>query len=55
VGQAFDWTLRLRRVAAYDSFYLALAQRLGCELWTFDRRLANAAAAPWVRYMGNVQ
>ncbi len=24
--KAFDWTLRLNRAAAYDSFYLALAE-----------------------------
>jgi predicted nucleic acid-binding protein len=53
--QAFDWTLRLKRAAAYDSFYLALARRLDCELWTLDRRLANASAVPWVRYVGNAQ
>jgi predicted nucleic acid-binding protein len=55
VAQAFDWTLRLKCAAAYDSFYLALARRLGCELWTVDRRLANAVAAPWVQYVGNAQ
>lgn len=50
--QAFDWTRRLKRASAYDSFYLALAQRLGCELWTVDRKLANAVGAAWVRYVG---
>jgi predicted nucleic acid-binding protein len=49
---AFVWTLRLQRASAYDSFYLALAQQLQCELWTFDKRLANAVGAPWVRYLG---
>jgi predicted nucleic acid-binding protein len=49
---AFDWTRRLRRAAAYDSFYLALAQTLDCELWTGDRRLANAANVAWVRLVG---
>ena len=53
VTQAFDWTLRLKRAAAYDSFYLALAQRLDCELWTVDRKLARAASVTWVRYVGN--
>ena len=46
---AFIWTLRLERAAAYDSFYLALAERLECDLWTADRRLCNAVALPWVR------
>jgi predicted nucleic acid-binding protein len=49
---AFDWTRRLQCAAAYDSFYLALAEQMGCELWTVDRRLANAANRPWVRFVG---
>jgi len=39
---AFDWTIRLNRAAAYDSYYLALAQTLNCPLWTADKRLFNA-------------
>lgn len=50
VRQAYDWTVRLKRAAAYDSFYLAAAETLGCELWTADRRLVNAANQPWVKY-----
>lgn len=50
---AFDWTMRLNRAAAYDSFYLALAETLGCELWTTDRHLVNAVAQPWVRWVGD--
>lgn len=49
---AFDWTLRLQRAAAYDSFYLALAEQMGCELWTVDRRLAHAVNRPWVCFVG---
>lgn len=48
---AFDWTVRLRRAAAYDSFYLALAETLRCELWTADERLRNAVDQPWVRWI----
>lgn len=29
-------------VTAYDAVYVALAEELGCELWTADRRLAGA-------------
>lgn len=47
--KALAWTDRLKRVAAYDSFYLALAETLDCELWTIDKKLANAVAQPWVR------
>lgn len=46
---AYDWTLRLRRAGAYDSFYLALAETLGVDLWTTDRRLRAAVGQPWVR------
>jgi predicted nucleic acid-binding protein len=47
--KAFAWTERLQRAAAYDSFYLALAESLGCEFWTVDKRLVNAVDKPWVR------
>jgi predicted nucleic acid-binding protein len=50
---AMKWTLTLKRAAAYDSYYLALAERLGCELWTADQRLVNAAGQPWVRWVGD--
>jgi predicted nucleic acid-binding protein len=46
---ALEWTLRLNRAAAYDSFYLALAEALECELWTADQRLRHAVELPWVR------
>ena len=49
VRAAYAWTMRLNRAAAYDSFYLGLAEYLGCELWTADQRLVNAVALPWVR------
>ena len=49
VRSAFNWTLRLNRAAAYDSFYLALAEDLGCDLWTADRHLVRAVDLPWVR------
>lgn len=41
---------RLSLPAAYDAHYLALAERLGAELWTGDGRLARAvqASLPWV-------
>lgn len=42
---ALSWAQRLGQTAAYDSFYVALAERLDCEIWTADRRLANAAGS----------
>ena len=50
--RAYDWTIRLQRASAYDSFYLALAETLACELWTVDRRLYQAVDLPWVRWAG---
>jgi predicted nucleic acid-binding protein len=49
---AFRWTRRLRRAAAYDSFYLALAERVEGELWTTDEKLVRAADVPWLRSVG---
>jgi predicted nucleic acid-binding protein len=52
VQGGFEWTRRLDRAAAYDSFYLALADGPQCELWTADWRLYNAVDLPWVHLAG---
>lgn len=52
---ALIWAERLGQWAAYDGFYLALAERLGAEFYTADERLANRAqqvGAVWVRGLG---
>lgn len=49
---AFEWTVQLNRAAAYGSYYLALAEALGCDVWTADRRLLEAVDLPWVRGVG---
>ncbi len=49
---AYQWADRLGQLAAYDGFYVALAERLGLELWTADRALyrqARSAGADFVR------
>jgi predicted nucleic acid-binding protein len=51
IRSAYDWTRRLNRAAAYDSFYLALSENLSAEFWTADRRLVNATNVPWVHYI----
>ena len=45
---------QFNRPAAYDAHYLALAERLGAEFWTADKRLANAVRPhlPWVHLLG---
>jgi predicted nucleic acid-binding protein len=35
------WELR-HNLTTYDAAYVALAERFGSELWTFDRKLAGA-------------
>ncbi|HOT93006.1 MAG TPA: type II toxin-antitoxin system VapC family toxin [Anaerolineae bacterium] len=52
--RAMMWTRKLKRAATYDSFYLALAETLGCELWTADQRLINSVNVPWVRWVGDL-
>lgn len=52
---AFSFATRLEQVAAYDSFYLALAEKLEAQFWTADKRLANSArqlGATWVHWIG---
>ncbi len=46
--QALDWTLQLGRTAAYDSFYIALADTTNAEFWTADSKLARAVNQSWV-------
>ena len=48
--QALDLAERFSLPAADDAHYLALAEWLGGEFWTTDRRLAQAVqtALPWV-------
>jgi predicted nucleic acid-binding protein len=51
---AFEWTLRLKRASAYDSYYIVLAQALECEFWTADKHLFNAlqdAKLGWVHWI----
>jgi predicted nucleic acid-binding protein len=53
---ALQWAEHLGQTVAYDAHYVALAERLGCELWTADRRLAGSAGAevPWVHYIDEI-
>jgi predicted nucleic acid-binding protein len=48
--RALEMAGRLSLPATYDAHYLALAQALGAEFWTADRRLFQAVhpPLPWV-------
>ncbi len=50
-GRAVDLAAKFSLPASYDAHYLALAERLGVDLWTTDRRLAAAVGGQlsWVR------
>jgi len=47
---AIDIAERFSLPAVYDAHYLALAQHLGAEFWSSDRKLINKvqSAFPWV-------
>jgi predicted nucleic acid-binding protein len=54
---AFEWTIRLKRAAAYDSYYLVLAQSLDCAFWTADSRLFIALSTEqldWLHWIEEI-
>lgn len=53
--RSYELATQLDRPTAYDSQYLAVAEQLGCEFWTADQKLFNAAAGTlsWVKWIGN--
>ena len=55
-GRALELASELGQGAAYDCHYLALAEALGCELWTADERFRRAArpAFPFVHALSEV-
>jgi predicted nucleic acid-binding protein len=55
--KAWELAKRFNRSQAYDSYYLALAEILGLELWTADGRLYNAVKhrLSWVKWLGDYQ
>jgi predicted nucleic acid-binding protein len=54
-ARAYELATRLDLPTTYDANYLVVAQTLGCEFWTADRKLVNAvgAALPWVKWLGS--
>jgi predicted nucleic acid-binding protein len=55
VERAWGLAEQFNRPTVYDSFYLALSEFAGCDLWTADRRLYSAVnpSLPWVKWLGN--
>ena len=52
--RAWEIAKALGQRKAYDAHYLALAEIEGCELWSMDKRLYNAAGGriPWLKLIG---
>ncbi len=53
--RAYELATLHNRPTAYDSQYLAVAERYQCEFWTADERFYNAITASWsqIRWLGN--
>lgn len=52
---ALEWAIRLNRAAAYDCFYLAIADSLDIPFCTADKRLNKAVKnldLSWLRWIG---
>ncbi len=54
--RALELASQLNHGAAYDSHYLALAETLGCDLWTADQRLqrTSSSLSPAVHWLGEL-
>ena len=52
--RAMELASQLKQGAVYDAHYLALAESLGCEMWTADQRFYLAASSDVdnVRWVG---
>ncbi|MCB9452774.1 MAG: type II toxin-antitoxin system VapC family toxin [Anaerolineaceae bacterium] len=55
VKRGYDLATHFNRPTAYDSQYLAIAERLECDFWTADERLFNAVHSElsWVKWLGH--
>ncbi|MBI4334891.1 MAG: type II toxin-antitoxin system VapC family toxin [Chloroflexi bacterium] len=54
--ESYELARRYQR-SVYDSWYLYLAEKTGCEFWTADQKLYNAVKdmLPFVRWLENYQ
>jgi predicted nucleic acid-binding protein len=55
IKRGYQLAEQFNRPTAYDSQYLALAERLSCDFWTTDERLFNAVSSkfPFIRWLGD--
>lgn len=53
--RAHELATEHNRPTAYDSQYLAVAERFNCDFWTADEKLYNAVSnkLKWVNWLGN--
>lgn len=53
--RGYELAAEYNRPTAYDSQYLAVAERLSCDFWTADERMFNAVKDrfPSIRWLGN--
>ena len=54
--QILRWAERIGQMVIYDATSLTVAEQLGAEFWTADRRLAKAAraaGAEWAYFLGS--
>jgi|SRR5579859_457999 len=56
IQRAFEFIIRFDQLTANAAQYLAVADQLGCDLWTADERLFKAVSAEldWVKWLGNL-
>ena len=49
--RAWDLAVTYEKPTLYDAFYLAVAEEIGAEFWTADKRLVNSLKKeiPWVK------
>lgn len=54
--EAYDRAVRFNHPRAYDTQYMALAERLDCEFWTADERLVNSTQGQFnrIRWLGTL-
>ena len=54
--ESYELARRYQR-SVYDSWYVHLAEKMGCEFWTADHKLYNALkdTVSWVRWLADYQ